>query len=157
MLVIAAIMFAVVSQATRGRATAGVASGTQKAQRDRYVNVIAPDMDATQIRLRAMPQPCETQFNRMTCRASAQGALKETVHMQADLDRTPAPDCLKLSDAELRFALEAFREGELLIISAIDNDLQASMNAGINKINEGSTHLDTSFALGKQAYCSPDR
>jgi hypothetical protein len=91
--------------------------------------------------------------NTIVCRGAVQRNLDQTNNFLADLDKTPPPDCLRDTDAQLRLALNTFKSGEQQIIAGIDQNNPAMVNQGTAQILQANGQIDRTNTLIERANC----
>jgi hypothetical protein len=120
--------------------------------RVRYAKVTSQDSANLVNALSSITSSCGS-GNTILCRGAVQRNLDQTNNFLADLDRTPPPDCLKDTDAQLRLALNTFKSGEQQIITGIDQNNAAMVNQGSALIVQANGQIDRTNTLIERANC----
>ncbi len=117
-----------------------------------YVTTVATDAGKLLKALTDMSVPCQA-GDVAGCRDAAKKVNDTVSAFQADLDKHPAPPCLKDSDTHLRAALALFKSGTQHAMDGIDDNDVGLIQQGTADITAGSDELTKATDATKAAKC----
>lgn len=128
------------------------ASRTGSRETAEYLAVTQRDATGLQARQQAVADCFDVQPSPVPCRPQLQALDDQLAGFQRDLDRHPAPACLRDSDRELRLALRGMRLSTQMLLQAGPLDV-ARINDATSTLDGASAHLRTATALRSAARC----
>jgi hypothetical protein len=117
-----------------------------------YKNIVVADTTLLVMAMQDASDSCGAE-DLPGCRRDAQ-TVNETVHaFQSDLDKHPAPPCLKDADKHLRAALKLLDSGSQKAVDGIDDFDADEMGDGARDLNAGTDELTAATDAMKNAKC----
>ena len=117
-----------------------------------YRAVVITDSAKLSTALTDMSEPCQAAD--VDGRRDGAKEVNDTVHaFQSDLDKQPAPACLKTTDSHLRAALAPFESGSQNAMDGIDNSDTDLVSQGTSDITAAGKELTKATDAMKAAKC----